>query len=71
MYYNLALKLILYMHACIQGSSVSYSLQSFICHVGSSSDTGHYIAYVNIKNVWFMLSDANVRSIANAFLQCD
>lgn len=39
----------------------SYCLQAFICHIGSSIHSGHYIAYVNSRGEqWEKCNDTQI-----------
>lgn len=50
-----------------ESNIIAYSLKSFICHYGRSSQSGHYVAYVKSDNGWLSLDDEKV----NACLICN
>lgn len=42
----------------------AYTLSSFIVHIGSSVDQGHYISIVKIMNEWVLFDDDKVEVIS-------
>ena len=43
--------------------NINLSLESIVCHKGSSSSCGHYIAYKKIENKWYLFDDSSCREI--------
>lgn len=52
-------------------NGVVLNLMAVVCHIGSSLNHGHYIAYILSTGCWFRVDDANVAHISdgNALLQ--
>lgn len=46
----------------IDDSERSFQLTAVIVHLGSSYDSGHYVAYAYQQNSWFYISDSLVRA---------
>lgn len=44
--------------------SMEYQLSSFICHLGSRIDSGHYIAYILRGSQWYECDDSKIREIS-------
>ena len=42
---------------------VLYELFGFICHIGDSNNSGHYINYIKISNTWYKWNDSVVNKI--------
>lgn len=43
--------------------SVTYSLQSFVCHLGQTPTHGHYISYVKKGDQWYCCNDDKVTAV--------
>ena len=35
----------------------NYKLISFICHHGSTVNSGHYTSYISSRNIWYHVND--------------
>ncbi|GMI11544.1 hypothetical protein TrLO_g7484 [Triparma laevis f. longispina] len=47
----------------VESLNSGHILTSLICHKGDSTDRGHYISYVKIKNRWFECNDDLIREV--------
>ncbi len=47
--------------------SEKYKLVSFICHKGESVNSGHYWAYVKVKEIWYRCDDNSIYEPINTY----
>jgi len=41
-------------------SAVDYKLFAFITHMGSSTQSGHYVSHIKVNGKWYIFNDSKV-----------
>ena len=53
------------------GRKCKYTLTGVLVHVGGSSDSGHYFAYVkSVRGSWFQMNDDYVQPVQEQVRDC-